>query len=302
MNRVFRLLLILFSVATGALFLYSAYTKLFPTIQAFEYNIAGNVGVTHIIAAIAARFFIGLEAGLGIMITSHFFGRRNWVLKLAFAMVAVFSVYLIWLWVKMGNNVNCGCFGGGIFMSPSTSLIKNAIILGVLGVLIRYHKGFSFDYVNAIPLINILCLIVLAFLQFPVFTHYKFKFDKLYADSTYAPKQDLKNGKHIVAFVSRSCSHCRKAASIMHNMKQKNPTLPFYMVVAGTDTAFYTFWQETHAQDIPWSLLPEKTFMEYTGGEFPQILWLNDGKVEANTTYPELDQKVIEDWMKAPNP
>lgn len=286
------------SVATGLLFVYSAYTKLFPTIQAFEYNIAGNVGVTHIMAAIAARFFIGLEAGLGLMIAIHFFGRSNWVLKLAFALIAVFSIYLIWLWIKKGNNVNCGCFGGGIFMSPSTSLIKNAIILLVLGVLIRYHKGFSFDYINLIPVVNILSLIVLAFLIFPVFTHYKLNFGKLYADPQYAPKQDLTHGKHILAFVSRSCSHCRKAASIMHNMKQKNITLPFYMVFAGTDTAFYTFWDETHAQDIPWSLLPEKDFMDYTGGEFPQILWLNNGMVEANTTYPELDRKVIEEWLK----
>ena len=32
MNRLLRLLIILLSVATGALFIYSAYTKLFPTI------------------------------------------------------------------------------------------------------------------------------------------------------------------------------------------------------------------------------------------------------------------------------
>jgi len=298
MDKLFRALLILLALATGGLFLYSAYTKLFPSIQAFEYNIAGNTHVTHMTAAIGARFFIGLEAALGAMIVLHFFGKRKWVLKAAFALVAIFGIYLIWLWVKMGDNVNCGCFGGAIFMSPSTSLIKNAVILLVLGILIRRHKGFSFDAANLIPLANVLCIIIAAYIAFPVFTPHKFKFEKLYADTLYTPVADLKHGKHIVAFLSRSCSHCRKAALKMHEMKQSNPSLPFYMIIGGTDTAFYTFWDDTHAQDIPWSLLPEKTFMDYTGGEFPQIMWLNNGKVEANTTYPELDQKTIEEWMK----
>lgn len=298
MNKLFRLLLILLALATGALFLYSAYTKLFPSIQAFEYNIAGNIHITHVAAAISARLFIGLEAALGAMIALHFFGSRNWVLKVAFALVATFSIYLIWLWAKMGDNVNCGCFGGAIFMSPSTSLIKNAVILLILGILIKRHKGFSFDAANLIPIATVLCLVTAAYIAFPVFTPHKFKFEKLYADTLYTPVADLKHGKHIVAFLSRSCSHCRKAALKMHEMRQSNPSLPFYMIIGGADTAFYTFWDDTHAQDIPWSLLPEKTFMYYTGGEFPQIIWLNNGKVEANTTYPELDQKTIEEWMK----
>ncbi len=298
MDKLFRFILILLTLATGGLFLYSAYTKLLPSIQAFEYNIAGNTHVTHMAAAIGARFFIGLEAALGAMIILHFFGKRKWVLKAAFALVAIFSIYLIWLWIKMGDDVNCGCFGGAIFMSPSTSLIKNAIILLVLGILIRSHKGFSFDSANIIPIVNVLCLIIATYIAFPVFTPYKFKYEKLYADTLYTPVVDLTHDKHIVAFVSRSCSHCRKAALRMHDIKQNNPAIPFYMVIAGTDTAFYTFWEDTHAQNIPWSLLPEKPFMDYTGGEFPQIIWLNNGKVEANITYPELDQKTIEEWMK----
>lgn len=298
MNKLFRLFLILTTLATGGLFLYSAYTKLFPSIQAFEYNIAGNLGVPHLTAAIASRFFIGVEAALGAMIALHFFGRRKWVLKAAFALVSVFSIYLIWLWIKMGDNVNCGCFGGGIFMSPSTSLVKNVVILAALGILLKRHSGFSFDSSNIIPIVNVLCIIMVAYIAFPVFKPYKFKFEKLYADSIYNPGVDLAHGKHIVAFLSRSCSHCRKAALKMHEMRTNNPSLPFYMIIGGTDTALASFWNDSHAQDIPWSRLPEKPFLDYTGGEFPQIIWLNNGKVEANTTYPELDQKIIEEWMK----
>ncbi len=301
MNKVARLFLILLSAVTGTLFIYSAYTKLFPTIQAFEYNIASQLHVHYMTAAIAARFLIGLEAGLGALILFHFYGLNKWVLKAAFVLVSIFSVYLVWLWIKMGNNVNCGCFGDSIFMRPSTSLIKNALILAAIGSLIRFHKGFSFQWARIVPALHLISVFALAYLVFPVFTHYKFNFTAMYADKENAPKEDLAKGKHILAFLSRSCMHCRKAALIMHTMKTNNPALPFYLIISGTDS-LTDFWQYSHAEDIPYSRMAGPTFEKYTGGEYPQIIWLNNGSVEANTTYPELDQKVIEEWMKPQTP
>ncbi len=303
MHRILRLLLIILSIATGALFLYSAYTKLFPTIQAFEYNIASQVHVHYITAAIAARFFIALEAGLGSLILFHFYGRGKWVLKAAIALICAFSIYLVWLWIKMGNNVNCGCFGDSIFMRPSASLIKNAFILLALGLLTRYHRGFSYQWARIVPTTHLACIFILAYLIFPVFTHYKLDFKSLYADTAYAPTQDLTKGKHIVAFLSRSCMHCRRAALKMHGMKERNPNIPFYFIIGGTASDLKDFWDYSHAEDIPHSRLADEPFDKYTGGEFPQIIWVNNGWVEANTTYPELDQKVIEEWMaETPTP
>ena len=74
------------------------------------------------------------------------------------------------------------------------------------------------------------------------------------------------------------------------------------MIIGGTDTALHDFWKDSQAEDIPFSRLPDAPFVEYTGGEFPQIIWVNNGWVEANTTYPEMEQKVIEEWYKTPNP
>ena len=37
--------------------------------------------------------------------------------------------------------------------------------------------------------------------------------------------------------------------------------------------------------------------MKYTGGIFPTILWVNNGRVEASTGYPELNIQVIKHWM-----
>ena len=292
---------IVLSVVTGALFLYSAFTKLFP-VQSFEYTLADQAHLSHRLASITARFFAGLEAGLGALIVMHFFGKGKWILKTAFALVAIFSVYLVWLWITAGNNVNCGCFGDAIWMSPSASLIKNAALLLVIGLLIRFHEGFSYRWVNLSAATFVVCAIASIYIFFPVFKRYHIDFAEMYADKELAPAIDLAKGKHIVAFLSPSCTHCRKAGLKIHNMRLRNATLPFYIVIGGTKSDLTDFWKESQAEDVPHTRLDEKPFMKYTHGLFPSILWVNNSEVEADTGSPELSETVIEKWGKTPNP
>ena len=298
MRKFFRFILILLSVATGALFLYSAYTKLFP-ILAFEYTMVEFVHLPLWVAAIAARFFIGLEAALGALITFHLFGKNKWALKVAFILLVVFSGYLIYLWIKAGNDVNCGCFGDTIWMSPSTSLIKNAILLAIAGMLIRYHHGFTYRWAGIAGPALFISILILPYIIFPLFKRYKLDFQPIYTlDKSLAPAIDLSKGKHIIAFLSPSCIHCRKAAFKMHQMEENNPAIPFYMIIVSTMGNINGFWEASQAQNVPYTRLAEKPFMKYTGGVFPQIFWVNNGWVEESTSYPDLDQKVIEKWMK----
>ena len=300
MQKLPRVLLVILSVATGALFLYSASTKLFP-VQSFEYTLADQAHLSHRMASIAARFFVGLEAGLGALILLHFFGRGKWVLKGAFLLVAVFSVYLIWLRITAGNNVNCGCFGDAIWMSPSASLGKNAVLLLVLGLLIRFHHGFEYRWVNLSAATFLVCSIASIYLFFPVFNRYKLDFTALYADTTLAPATDLSKGKHILAFLSPSCTHCRKAGLKIHNMLLHHPDMPIYIIIGGTKSDLGDFWKASNAEDVPHTRLDQAPFMKYTHGLFPTILWVNNGEVEADTGYPELSETVIEKW-ETPNP
>ena len=298
MHKVPKFVFVALAVATGSIFLFSAYTKLFPTIQAFEYNIASQAHVHYLTASILARFFIGIEAGLGSLMIFHYFGKNNWVLKAAFALLTAFSIYLIWLWIKAGNEVNCGCFGNNIWMSPSTSLVKNGLLMVLIWILIRYHKGFSLAWSNFVPIAHMVCAFSLAFLMNPFFKPYKLDLSPVYADIKNAPAIDLSKGKHIITFASPGCSHCRRAAAIMHQMKARNPTLPFYLVIGDTAVQLNDFWAATGAEDIPHTRLADDPFDKITDGEYPQIMWINNGMVEANTTPSELDQKTIEQWMK----
>ena len=256
----------------------------------------------HLLAAIAARFFIGLEGGLGAMIALHFYGKSKWVLKTAFGLVVFFSLYLLLLWAIAGNNVNCGCFGDAIWMSPSSSLIKNVVLLVAIGLLIRYNNGISYYWAKYVAPTAVICFIACTYIFFPVFNRYKIDLTALYtSDKALAQSIDLAHGKHIIAFVSPSCIHCRKAALLMHNLHLHNPAIPFYMVIGGTTSDLKDFWKASNAQDLPYTRLAQDPFMKYTHGLFPTILWINDGQVQADTGYPELTETVIKKWMSSSN-
>ena len=84
-------------------------------------------------------------------------------------------------------------------------------------------------------------------------------------------------------------------------MKLRNPNIPFYMVIGGTTSDLKDFWKASQAQDLPYSRLAIDPFMKYTHGVFPTILWVNNGKVEADTGYPELTEQVINKWIASGN-
>ena len=297
MKWLFPVFLYLLSLCTGALFLYSAYTKLFP-IQSFEYTITEFLHVSSRLAGIAARFFTALEAGLGALMVFQFYGGKKWVLNTAFALVVLFSLFLIWLWAKEGNSVNCGCFGDAIWMSPSVSLVKNAALLVAIWLLLRFHSGFSFKWINLALPVFLVSVLVSVYFFFPFFKIYKIDLTPVYADTANAPRFDLAKGKHIIAFLSPSCIHCRRAALKIHNMEAKDSTLPIYMIIGGVTGSLKDFWDASKAEGLPHSRLASQPFMKYTGGVFPTILWVNNGMVEANTNYTELDPVVIKKWMR----
>lgn len=306
MNKFYRVLLILLSVLTGAVFIYSAYTKVQP-IQPFEYTMVEFIHIPWFIAALAARFFVGLEFGLGFLIAFHIYGKGKWVLNFALLTLIIFSIYLIFLWMNVGNNVNCGCFGDAIWMTPSASLIKNGIILIIIYLIKKYNNGWNVSFLHKATLTLLSVAVALPFILYSIPSQepswlrkdrYQTDLSFLYATGKPdAPKVDLAKGKHVIAFLSKNCAHCRIAAYKMHLMKQANPALPFYMVIGG-ESELDDFWKATKAQNIPYTRLDKDNFLNYTGGMFPLIILVNDGWVEAKADYNTLSQPTLEAWLE----
>jgi hypothetical protein len=306
MRIVVKYCLIILSCAIGAIFLYSAYTKLFP-IQRFEYTMVDTIHLPWLAAAWAARLFIGIEAALGALILTHFYGSGKWVLKAAFALLVIFSIYLAYLWATQGNNINCGCFGDDIWMGPSTSLMKNGLLLIGIAMLIGFHGGWRFRKNNIITVGVLIMLLVLPFIIFTLpgtepqwlqKNKYAIDLSPLYAPGKKdVPATNLQRDKHIIAFLSATCSHCQMAAYKMHLMKLSDTSLPFFFVIGGTRD-LKQFWDKTHAQNIPHARLTQEPFIKLAGTSWPAIYFVDNDTVVARANYVTLNQQQVEKWLR----
>lgn len=312
MKKFFTVLLILLSIAVGALFIYSSYTKIYTieSFESFQYSIVEYVKLPWIVSAIAGRLLVGLEMALGILIAIHLWGKNKWAIKLAMILTLVFSIYLVYLWIYAGDNINCGCFGDAIWMSPSTSLLKNGGLLIALWLLNKFHKGWGSNKIQWLAAAISIGITITPFIYYPIpdtkpqwllKDHFQLDMQKLYEPGkTDAPAIDLKKGKHVIAFFSLKCPHCRIAAYKMHIMKQKNPSLPLFMVLAGKDENLKDFFDKTKAQNIPHTKLKADDFTNMVGFSWPVIYLMKDGWVEAETNYVTMSQSEIESWLAKP--
>lgn len=291
----------LLSVLTGGVFIYSAYTKAFP-FYSFEATLVEFVGMPYIMAAISARLFVGIEAAMGLLLALNIYGARNWVSRFAVGLLFIFNLYLIYLWARFGSDVNCGCFGDAVWMNPPVSLLKNVAIMATLWVLIKFNKGISGRWTVIVLGSVSLSLLIIPFIISPIQLDggNKLELAGWYAGKNVsaAPAIDLRHGKHIVAFLSPSCSHCRKAAKKLHDIHVQYPQASFFMIIGGMESDLDDFWKASGAGDIPYIRMEADTFLKQTSGSFPQIFWIKDGKVVAHTNYKDMKAAAIENWMK----
>jgi hypothetical protein len=227
------------------------------------------------------------------------------------ATLLVFCLYLILEIIFSGNKGNCGCFGTAIFMTPLQALVKNSIMLIILTLLYKFHNGWGFGkFANILYITSFLSAIALPFILNPVElnyseaylnkpeNNYKLELDSLYSKAKLTiPPKTLSQGKHIIAFMSLTCPHCRIATKKMHIMHERNPALPFYFVLNGDDENLKPFFDDTHTEDIPHCMLLGKNFVFLAGTNMPAIYLVNNSMVEHDVNYMDLDQKEVESWL-----
>jgi hypothetical protein len=116
-----------------------------------------------------------------------------------------------------------------------------------------------------------------------------------------APDRDLRKGKHIIAFMSLTCPHCKKAAYLLQIIHREHPEIPVYMVLDGAAVHKKAFFDETHAADVPHLLYPHlDDFTLMAGESVPSIYWVNNGVIEYKSKYAyyQLDPAYMLKWMK----
>jgi hypothetical protein len=300
---------IILSVLLGSTFIFSAYVKLFP-VELFEWTFV-DLGIANwIIAPFLARLMIAVEFFIGFLLFFNLF-KNKFTLRFTIIILIFFTIYLFWQLIIEGNSSNCKCFGSYIKMTPLESIIKNIILIALSLILYRFHKGIIWKYSKIFFLVIILSSVALPFIINPVdlnvteqnsddtVVNYKLDLDVLYNNpKVVEPKVDLRKGKYIISFMSLTCPYCRIGAYKLHIMKKRDPGIPIFFILNGSKENLHSFFDETKATDIPYTILLGKDFINMSGIRLPAIYWVNNGVVIRKSTYFDLDQKAIEDWLK----
>lgn len=293
----------------GAIFIFSAYVKLYP-IEPFEYTFV-DLGIGWQMAPFIARLLIGLEFLIGFSLLLNILLKKI-TYKLSIATLLIFCVYLILQIIISGSKGNCGCFGTAISMTPLQALIKNVIMLVILGVLYKFHEGWNFGkFANYLFILAFISSAALPFILNPVELDYSAAYlnkpennfeiplDTLYAHAKLnAPPKTLSKGKHIIVFMSLTCPHCRIAAKKIRIMHERNPSISFYFVLNGNDDKLQPFFEDTHTEEIPHCILLGRPFVYLAGTSMPVIFLVNNSIVEHDVDYMRLDQNEVEEWLK----
>lgn len=307
--------LIFFCTLIGVVFVFSGYTKLYP-VEPFEFTFVDLGIINWQMAPFIARLMIGAEFLIGILLIFNI-DLRKITYKLSIGILLFFCIYLILLIAIVGDKGNCGCFGTYLEMTPSQALIKNVLMILILFVLHKYHEGWELykKYRFVFPFLLVVS-VVMPFILNPVEldyseaylnkpeNNYKLELDSLYLNAQIkTPPKMLSHGKHIIAFMSLTCSHCRIAAKKIRIISERNPEIPFYFILNGDNAEdLRSFFEDTHTENIPYSILKGKPFLYLAGPSIPSIYLVNNGMVEHDVNYMELDQKELEKWLDVVTP
>ncbi len=294
----------------AAVFFFSAIGKLFSyaSFEQFTWTFM-DLGLPNIeFAAALARLFIGLEMMLGCFLLFHLF-LKEFTLPIVIVFLLFLTSYLVFGVVKHGNTGDCGCFGDAYKMKPVAAIIKNVLMLAASFLLLKIYPVKLFKRTEILSMIICFAVFVLPFLihplgqdRMPQVVHQSIHLEHLYHSQNpqnIPPEIDLREGKHIVAFLSLTCPHCRKAAYELQVIFKQRPEFPIYMILNGHPNFLKEFMEETRADKLPYSLFRGgDEFMNMAGPGVPAIYWVNNGIIERSSNYYQLDPDVMENWLK----
>lgn len=298
------------NIIIGAVFVFSAYIKLYP-IEPFELTFV-DLGIGNWqMAPFIARFLIATEFLIGFALILNIYLKKI-TYKLSIGILVFFCIYLLLQIMFQGNKGNCGCFGSAIAMTPLQALIKNVIMIGILLALYKFYEGWNpGKFSRYIFIASIVAAGSLPFILNPVELDYSEAYlnkpdenfnlplDTLYNHAKLnVPPKTLSEGKHIIAFMSLTCPHCRIAAKKIRIIHERNPSISFYFVLNGLEENLKPFFEDTHTEEIPHCMLLGRPFVYLAGTSMPTIYLVNNSVVEHDVNYIDLDQEQVEEWLK----
>lgn len=291
-------------VLIAGLFIFSGIVKLNP-IEPFELTLV-DVGMADwSFAPILARLLIGFELFLGasILINTKYL---NLLLKATLILTGFFTLYLLLLMAFRGNEVNCGCFGALIYVTPLQSIIKNVVLAGVILAALKTHKDFNrklnwlFIGLLAVGLTApfVVNTVDIGSLKEPN-KDFPQPFRTELIDSSYLNELniDFAEGEYLLAFLSLECSHCKTTAQKLAIISKKYKIPPIKVFFLGAEKQVTGFNQESNSS-FEYVMFNNSNMFKITKGKFPQVFYVKDGQTVQQWTGGDLSYRELENLQK----
>lgn len=258
-------------------FLLSAYSKIISPGSVEVILIDQGIVSSRELAAYIVRIFISFEFAIGILFLIPFYLKRL-TIPFTWILLVVFTGYLFYSGLILGDKENCGCFGELIRMSPLESILKNIIIAALSVILFRLlpdvrRKVFVFPTV-------ILISFLFVFIFSPIKKVEDFQFSKyIYFEG--AGRVDLAEGNKLVAVFSFDCEHCQHTAKDIAKLKRTFDEIPeLYALFFSEGGISIDSFKTITDSNFPYYMIDHNDFFELIGSTPPRIYLLKDGKVE----------------------
>ncbi|MDR1760921.1 MAG: hypothetical protein LBR55_00580, partial [Bacteroidales bacterium] len=252
---------IFLSAIIGIVFAVSAVLKLF-SVNLFIVSIVDTSFVTWNFAPFVAYLLIAVELFLGILLVTTCYLPRGIALKATLLLLIVFTVHLMYILATQGNQTNCMCMGSEIFLTPLQSIIKNVLLLAGIVVLLRNYRSMPAQR-YAVWIVTFGAVVSVGFPVMSAALNFSNTTTEKPVAADWHPIQaaqtnshiDFSAGKHIVLFASTQCKHCKIAAYKMSVFLKKNPTLPVFLVITGSESDVVEFRHTHDIEPVPYVTL-----------------------------------------------
>lgn len=290
-------------ILVGLVFILSGLAKLFP-IEPFEI-IFVDLGVSNwLVAPFVARFIIAFEIAIGLCIVFDIW-IKNIIYKITLGSLAVFTAYLIYLLITKGNDVDCGCFGSFLALTPLESIIKNIVLVLILLLIKKRHHTYGLINWLIIPFLAIAFtstfLLNRVGLQNASAIELNENVDYSGLPSLYQTnkKIDFTKGKKVIAFLSYSCPHCESAAHKLAYLQTQYEIDNLYVVLGSKHEKNIRVFLDKTKIDFPMMWFNDEEFYKYSGPKIPAFVYLENGVLKKKWTgeffkVEELEEVLIE--------
>jgi len=267
-------------MVVGVVFLLGAVLKAmdFP---AFELQWMETLGVRGYWASILAFITLLLEALLGVYwllprLRNHQIDRFGYLFLMALC------CYLIYLLVRYGNSIDCGCMSSAIPFTPVEGLVKNAAL--VLLLFLR-PKNFSQRTFPRLGWVVLPVAVVVMYVALPAGGLLKpaprletsIALDTSWAEGVGVKNFDFMQPKATVLFLSMQCKHCQFAARRL--AVSDLPSSSVLVVLNGDPDQRQKFSRDHGIERFETVVLNGSAFLHLTKAKVPYVVQLEFGKV-----------------------